>query len=768
MGNIGYFMGNKSVTLVFSKYGDIDVQVMDFNGEEQISALYRFEINARVKKKENVLCDNIIRYHAAFTINDGLDNHSKAAYFGIVKNVVVLGGDDEWVYFKFILEPEISKYDAYRLSEVYHTNDNESTALRDIIYDKIYVQCPLISRPDWRFFNGVENFPRRDFVCQYKESYLDFINRWLSRIGGYWFIENSGSDKETVVFTNTKSVSDGDICLFDVVDIVNASNIYPYSTDDKKVFDFSATYNVLPQSVTVFDYNYRTGLNSSIKHCKVIDGDSFGMVFFYAKNLKTDSEAIKFTDVYAESLSCRKVMYSCRTLNTGIRPGQNIAFKSNNITDLKKMFVTSVKHAGTRAGNDELSYSATVYGISSESQYRSEISDNWPCINGLLYSFVDSEYADTTDLNDRGEYLVKLPFDETFSDEDRGSVRIRMVTAFNSDESKGMHFPLVKGTEVVLSFIGGDPDQPVIMGAVPNCLQESPVTDKNCKTFWLQTYENNRITLNDAKGDINIDISAPSSDAAKGSSIHLGDFGPGVAGVKIKSALSSITVGDIDEIGTAGIELETLGKLNLMVAGDVDEVTLGNQVSTTKGARMENYLGAFHQNYVGASLEVFVGNNTDIYFGGNEAVNAGFCFNFNIGPNYEYSNLKSSKTLFKNEVTIVAQENFNILIKSCNTNIDTLTADLKTTNIKVDKVAIKVDKVASEIDGIDIKIKNIGTEISKTATNIENLQVDIKRTATDISECKTSVEKNDVAIKQLNTEVKAADIVVYKAMCLFS
>jgi type VI secretion system secreted protein VgrG len=32
----------------------------------------------------------------------------------------------------------------------------------------------------------------------------------------------------------------------------------------------------------------------------------------------------------------------------------------------------------------------------------------------------------------------------------------------------GMHFPLHKGTEVLLTFIDGDPDRPIIQAAVPN------------------------------------------------------------------------------------------------------------------------------------------------------------------------------------------------------------------------------------------------------------------------------------------------------------
>ena len=40
----------------------------------------------------------------------------------------------------------------------------------------------------------------------------------------------------------------------------------------------------------------------------------------------------------------------------------------------------------------------------------------------------------------------------------------------------GMHFPLRPGIEVAIGFIDGNPDRPLIVGAVPNPITQTPVT----------------------------------------------------------------------------------------------------------------------------------------------------------------------------------------------------------------------------------------------------------------------------------------------------
>jgi type VI secretion system secreted protein VgrG len=51
----------------------------------------------------------------------------------------------------------------------------------------------------------------------------------------------------------------------------------------------------------------------------------------------------------------------------------------------------------------------------------------------------------------------------------------------------GTHFPLKPGIEVLIGFVHGDPDRPVIVGAVPNALTPSPVANASPTLHRIRT-----------------------------------------------------------------------------------------------------------------------------------------------------------------------------------------------------------------------------------------------------------------------------------------
>jgi hypothetical protein len=163
-------------------------------------------------------------------------------------------------------------------------------------------------------------------------------------------------------------------------------------------------------------------------------------------------------------------------------------------------------------------YKSTVYyrnsfsAIPAEVQFRPERKAVKPRISGTMHAVIDAagsgRYAE---LDNQGRYKVRLPFDESDDHKaGKASIYLRMMQPY-ANRKGGMQFPLTKGTEVLLTFIDGDPDRPVIAGAIANPETPSPVSNENQTESVIQTGGNNKIRIEDKEGKERIIMESPTA-----------------------------------------------------------------------------------------------------------------------------------------------------------------------------------------------------------------------------------------------------------------
>jgi hypothetical protein len=80
-------------------------------------------------------------------------------------------------------------------------------------------------------------------------------------------------------------------------------------------------------------------------------------------------------------------------------------------------------------------------------------------------------------------------------------------------ENRGMQFPMAKGTEVLLSFVDGDPDRPIIAGAINTAAAPGPVTADNQTESVIQTGGNNKIRMEDKFGSERVMLESPAANS---------------------------------------------------------------------------------------------------------------------------------------------------------------------------------------------------------------------------------------------------------------
>lgn len=152
-------------------------------------------------------------------------------------------------------------------------------------------------------------------------------------------------------------------------------------------------------------------------------------------------------------------------------------------------------------------YYVEVTAIDANQQYRHPETTPWPRLDGFENAVVDgpanSEYAQ---LDDHGRYKLKFKFDEGMLKGGKASTWVRKMQP-HAGTVEGWHFPERAGTEVICAFLGGDPDRPIIIGAVPTVTTQSPVTSQNYTQNVIQTGGKNRVEMEDQAGKQRVTIS---------------------------------------------------------------------------------------------------------------------------------------------------------------------------------------------------------------------------------------------------------------------
>jgi type VI secretion system secreted protein VgrG len=158
------------------------------------------------------------------------------------------------------------------------------------------------------------------------------------------------------------------------------------------------------------------------------------------------------------------------------------------------LLVVEVRHEAEIAVFDEAAHEArytnAFRAVPQGFTYRPPRRTPRPVIAGVVTGVVqlgpDGEKGGVAVIDAEGRYWVELHFDPAQPGAQKTSHPIRMAQPF-AGPSYGMHFPLRRGTEVLVAFTNGDPDRPVIVGALYNATSPSPVATSSANKHRLQT-----------------------------------------------------------------------------------------------------------------------------------------------------------------------------------------------------------------------------------------------------------------------------------------
>ena len=500
---------------VFSIESDVlppHAMLLAFTCDEALSTLYTLRAHVMVHEAGVPGLDvaPMIGQRASVRVLHD-DGSPRMSFHGVIAAAEVLQDIEGEGIYLLTLRPRVWHLTLDRHSRVF-ADKALYRNIRDVI-KKVMTLSGLAEGVDYEFRLS-RTYKAWEHICQYKETDFDFLSRWMEREGIYYFFEHGDGREKMVLIDEASSHTS------------IASGPKPYfpheghETSTIEAFQtFTARAEALPARITLRDYDYLRP-TTPVQATGSTEGHTDVDVVRWGENYDT-THVRDLHGVRVQEQNARASVHRGTGRVFDLRSGYRFDVEAHPRGDMNQTYLaTAVRHRGTnlsassealrRFGIDTTTvYAVEVTAIERDRQFRAPVITPVPRIWGVESATVDgpmdSPYAQ---IDAHGRYKVRVRFDELNHVDDKNSVWVRMMQPHGGNP-EGFHFPLRKGTEVMLVFLGGDPDVPLIASTAPNADNPSVITSHNHTHNVIHTGSDNRLEIDDQQGAQYIDWTTP-------------------------------------------------------------------------------------------------------------------------------------------------------------------------------------------------------------------------------------------------------------------
>lgn len=370
--------------------------------------------------------------------------------------------------------------------------DIVQTILRDHGYTDLKLQLSGSYKP-------------REYCVQYRETDFNFISRLMEEEGIYYFFQHTASS-HTMVLCDAVSAHapmPGTSTL-NYTAAVGSGDVSEY------IYDWSLNQEIRPGKYTLKDYDFihpSAPLKEDFtlpathpQHDKEMYDYPGG--YTQASNNGPTFAQIRMEEQRAEFERCQ-ALGNVRNLATGStftlagypRDDQN----AEHLVVATQLHIQNNRFAafGIPDGGEEFSCSYEVMNTSFV--YRSPRYTGKPVVQGVQTAVVVGNSGDEITTDEYGRVKVQFPWDRLGTNDQNSSCWIRVAQIWAGKNWGGLFIPRI-GMEVIVDFLEGNPDNPIIIGCVYNATQTTPYTLPDNKT---QSGILSRSTLNGGTDNAN-------------------------------------------------------------------------------------------------------------------------------------------------------------------------------------------------------------------------------------------------------------------------
>ncbi|MBS1875622.1 MAG: type VI secretion system tip protein VgrG [Acidobacteria bacterium] len=447
-----------------TQLGEDALLLESFQGTERVSTPYRYVL--RVLSETEVDTISLLKKPVVLTITlaDGKERH---IHGNIMRMRLRDTGEDGLYAYEIEMGPWTWFLNLFHDCKIF-----QNMSALDVV-KKVFQNRGFTDFRD----DSTGSFPQLEFCIQYGESDFNFVSRLLEQEGIFYYFEQ-GADKVTMVLADSNSTLQTCPHVSEVKYMAASGEAEIENT----IRSLHHDVEVHTGKYSTWDYDFEkpsTDLNGGESSQ---DSQTEGEFYSYSDRYLTKDDASRYSRLRIEEQEVRMVTVkgeaNCAALETGFKFTLEEHFRASvNLEYLLTAITYSGKNASYRsnANLEDYSFANSFEAIPASVNFRPPKNAKKPFMRGVQTAVVVGKSGEEIWTDKYGRVRIQFFWDRDGQCDENSTGWVRVSHAWAGNNWGSFYLPRI-GQEVIVAFLEGDPDQPIIVGRVYNALEMPPYT----------------------------------------------------------------------------------------------------------------------------------------------------------------------------------------------------------------------------------------------------------------------------------------------------
>ncbi|MCU1292292.1 MAG: type secretion protein ImpA [Bryobacterales bacterium] len=439
--------------------GKTELVVHRYSGVEAVSTPFEFRVGM-LSENGAIDLQSLLRTraHIALSVADGSNRYIS----GLWRQIKQVGiGQNKLAMYEGVLVPSL-----WFLSLASDCRIFQNMTAPDIV-SKVFEAAGLTAFK----LSLMKTYPPREYCVQYRESNLNFVSRLLEEEGIFYFFEHT-SDEHTLILADdpgTISECQGQATAF--FSLHSEAWAQEVETLEPQV-------SVHTGKITLSDYDFEKP-----KYSLLVNVGKKDEVYDYPGKYTDTSDGDRISSIRLDEKEAGRSTVSGTGRCRAFLPGYKFKLSGHFRRDADMEYaLVAVQHNAVDSsyfGSDQSStpfeYSNSFDAIPATTTFRPARRAQKPVIQGVQTALVVGKSGEEIWVYQYGRVKVQFPWDRVGQKDENSSCWVRVSQIWAGKGWGWVSLPRI-GQEVVVDFLEGDPDRPIITGRVYNADQTTPYT----------------------------------------------------------------------------------------------------------------------------------------------------------------------------------------------------------------------------------------------------------------------------------------------------